>query len=102
MSQVIVRYKVKPEKAEENKRLVEAVYEELGRTKPNGLRYATFCAADGVTFFHVASIETGDGTNPLGQTKAFGEFQRDIKDRCDEPPVPTNLETVGSYGFFAD
>ena len=54
MHQVIARYKVKPDRAEENLDLVRAVYEELERTKPAGLRYATFLLDDGVSFVHIA------------------------------------------------
>ena len=61
MGKVLVRYKVKPEKADENVSLVKAVYAELNEKKPAGLRYATFVAEDGLTFFHVAEIEVDDG-----------------------------------------
>ena len=98
MRQVIVRYRVKSDRVDENVAKVKAVYAELAETKPAGLRYATFVAADGVTFFHVAAIE-GD-TNPLAACKAFKAFQEDIRDRCDEPPAPTDLTQVGSYNFF--
>ena len=54
MRQVMVRYKVKPERVEENEELVRAVYDELGRTEPAGLRYATFKLDDGVSFVHLA------------------------------------------------
>ncbi len=36
MTQVLVRYKIKPEHAAENERLVRAVYDELQRTEPEG------------------------------------------------------------------
>jgi len=39
MKKVIVRYKVKPDRVDENVALVRAVYEELERTKPAGLRF---------------------------------------------------------------
>jgi hypothetical protein len=35
MSQVMVRYKVKPERAAENEQLIRAVYEEMHRTRPH-------------------------------------------------------------------
>ena len=54
MRQVMVRYKVKPERAAENEELVRAVYDELHRTEPAGLRYATFQLDDGVSFVHLA------------------------------------------------
>jgi hypothetical protein len=97
MNHVMVRYKVKPDQAARNQELVRAVYEELHRTNPAGLRYATFQLDDGVTFVHVASTETEDGTNPLSAVEAFKRFQEDIDDRCEERPVVTRLDQVGSY-----
>jgi hypothetical protein len=97
MNHVMVRYKVKPDQAARNQELVRAVYEELHRTNPAGLRYATFALDDGVTFVHVASTETEDGTNPLSAVEAFKRFQEDIDDRCEERPVVTRLDQVGSY-----
>ncbi len=55
MTRVLVRYKVKPDRAAENEELVRAVYEELHRTHPPRFRYATFQLDAGVTFVHLAS-----------------------------------------------
>lgn len=101
MRRVIVRYKVKPERAAENEELVRAVYDELNESEPEGLRYATFALEDGVSFVHIASTETEDGSNPLGQVEAFARFQQGIVDRCEEQPVVTELREIGSYRFFA-
>ena len=95
---VIVRYRTRPEAADENQRLVERVYAELAREDPGGLRYATFRLADGVTFVHVGVVEAD--VNPLSRTAAFAEFQRDIADRCVEPPVASELSEVGSFRFW--
>ncbi len=99
MIQVMVRYKVKPEHAKQNEELVRRVYEELHSARPNGLRYATFVEEDGVSFVHFASIETDNGQNPLADVEAFRAFQKDIGDRCDEPPKAVNLRGVGSFGI---
>ncbi len=96
-STVIVRYQTTPDAAAENQRLVEAVYAELARTDPGGLRYATFRLADGVTFVHV-SITEGD-ENPLNTVAAFAEFQSDLADRVVAPPQPATATMVGSYRF---
>jgi hypothetical protein len=96
MRQVMVRYKVKPDRVEENEQLVREVYEELALTRPEGLRYGTFKLDDGVTFVHLAVH--GD-PNPLGQVEAFARFQAEIRERCDEPPVVATMEEVGSYRF---
>jgi len=100
MSKVMVRYKVKPECAEENERLVRAVYAELDRSEPAGLSYATFCLQDGVSFVHVASRESESGENPLLALAAFREFQKDIAERCVESPVASELREVGSFRFW--
>jgi Antibiotic biosynthesis monooxygenase len=100
MRRVMVRYKVKPDRAAENEQLVRAVYEELRRTEPEGLRYATFQLGDGVSFVHLASIETEDGHSPLAKVPAFRRFQENIGDRCDEAPVATELREIGSFRLF--
>jgi hypothetical protein len=100
MRQVMVRYKVRPDRVAENERLVRAVYDELHRTEPAGLRYATFRMADGVSFVHLSTTETEDGRNPLTEVEAFARFQEGIGERCDEPPVVTELEAIGSYRVF--
>jgi hypothetical protein len=100
MNKVIVRYKVKPDRAAENVALVRAVYEELERTKPAGLRYATFQLDDGDSFVHVAVNETDSARSPLTEVAAFQEFQREIADRCKEQPQVSEMRQVGSYRFF--
>jgi hypothetical protein len=101
MKHVIVRYKVKPERAAENEELVRAVYTELNETRPAGLHYATFQLDDGVSFVHVASTDTEDGQSPLSGVQAFKRFQENIDDRCDEGPVVSSVREIGSYRVFA-
>jgi len=98
MRQVMVRYRVKPDRVAENEELVRAVYEELGRVRPDGIQYATFKLDDGVSFVHIART-TGEG-NPLTGLDAFQAFQQGIPDRCDEQPVVTDMETIGAHRAF--
>ncbi len=102
MKRVLVRYKVKPDKAEENESYIRKVFEELRQTAPEGLKYASFKLDDGLSFVHIASIETDDGNNPLGQSVAFQKFQEGIQDRCQEPPVAVDLNDIGNYRLFGD
>jgi hypothetical protein len=95
---VIVRYKVKPEHAERNRELVRAVYSELELTHLADFNYATFVLDDGVSFVHLAAH--GHETNPLPNLPAFQAFQEDIRERCAEQPVVTELNTIGAYGWF--
>ena len=100
MKTTIVRYKVKPDQAEENKAYIRRVFEELDANKPDGLRYVSFNLADGVSFVHIAVVESESGENPLPKTAAFKAFIADIKDRCDEPPAASSADIVGSYRLF--
>ncbi|HXQ43011.1 MAG TPA: hypothetical protein VN816_00090 [Acidimicrobiales bacterium] len=100
MSVTVVRYRTKPDRAEENQALIEKVFGQLDADRPAGLRYASFRLADGVSFVHVASIETDDGTNPLVATSAFSEFVREIGDRLDDGPLTSDATVVGSYRFW--
>jgi hypothetical protein len=95
MRRVLIRYRLKPEHVERNEELVRAVYEELHRAAPSGLRYVTFKLGDGVTFMHISESEGEE--SPLAGLASAQEFQREIADRCDEQPVLTELTEVGSY-----
>ncbi len=95
MKRVMVRYRVKPDRVEENEQLIRAVFAELERQSPDGIRYASFKQDDGASFVHVASVE-GD-SNPLQELDAFKAFTAGIRERCDEPPVVVELSEIGSY-----
>jgi hypothetical protein len=97
MREIMVRYKVKPDRVAENEALVRAVYEELRQLSPAGFRYSTHRLDDGVTFVHRASSE--DGRGPLPDLEAFRRFQAGIAERCEEQPVFTELTEIGSYGW---
>jgi hypothetical protein len=95
----VIRYRTKPEQADENERLVRNVFAELAKDGPEGLRYVTFRLSDGVSFVHVATV---DGENPLASSEAFGLFQSGIADRCEEGPTAADATVVGSYRMFPD
>lgn len=101
MRYVMVRYSVKPDQVANNEALVRAVYDELDGTDSDGFRYATFKLADGVSFVHLAGSETEDAAGTLPRLAAFREFQRGIRERCDEPPLATELSQVGAFHLFA-
>ena len=97
MRAAMIRYRVKAELAAENERLVKQVFEQLGRERPAGLRYATFKLADGVSFVHVVIDDAADGTSTLQKIPAFREFTAAVNDRTEEHPVRTELTVIGSY-----
>ncbi|HEX4458186.1 MAG TPA: hypothetical protein VIA18_09450 [Polyangia bacterium] len=97
MKTIMVRYKTKPDSADDNESLVRAVFAQLKTNAPDGIRYATFRLEDGVSFMHIATVASTDD-NPLVNLPAFKAFQRELKQRCVELPVITELSTIGSYG----
>ena len=97
MGSSMVRYKVRPDQADENEALVKAVYEQLGRERPEGLHYATFRLPDGVSFMHVV-FESDQPGRILNEVAAFKAFAAGVEGRSEEPPVATELTLVGSYG----
>ena len=98
MKTLLVRYKVKRGRANENARLIKAAFREMKRKKVKGLRYGAFILEDGLTFVHVVSFE-GRG-NPLAEIAAFQKFAGTVKERCSVPPHFSNLKEVGSHKFF--
>lgn len=97
---VVVRYRTNTEGAEENERLIRQVFHELSAERPEGLRYAAFRLDDGVSFLHVATLDGDD--NPLTSSAAFREFQSGLKERCVDPPAPTEATVIGSYRLLAE
>jgi hypothetical protein len=94
---LIIRYQTRPEAADENSRLVEAVFSALAELKPTDFSYTTYRLADGKTFVHIARLDGTD--NPLATLPAFAEFQRDLVQRCVEQPAASEATVVGSYVF---
>lgn len=97
MRRVMVRYRVKADRVAEHEGYVRAVFEELARTAPAGIRYGAYRQADGVSFVHIAFVAAEK--NPLDAVAAFKSFLAGIKDRCDEPPVTVELTELGSYAL---
>jgi len=97
MPNVVVRYKTKPERADENQRLVEKVFAELADIGATGFAYASFRLEDGVSFVHVVVEEDGKASVSLADVPAFKEFTAGIAERCDEQPVALGATVIGAH-----
>jgi hypothetical protein len=96
----VIRYRTRPESADENERLIREVFAELSTQSPKGLRYGVFRLEDGVSFVHVAMLDGEE--NPLATSAAFDQFQSGIKDRCVEGPAPSDATVIGNYLLLSD
>jgi hypothetical protein len=98
MGAVVVRYQAKPDRADENQKLIEAVFVDLDQRRPRGFTYKVVRLEDGVSFLHVV-IEHDDVADPdsLQDVPAFAAFTADVADRCDVPPLAMRGSIVGDY-----
>ena len=101
MKQTLVRYKIKPQQAQENVRLIERVFQELKAKCPEGVRYMCLRLNDD-TFVHFATVESRDGVHPITSLDAFRAFQSGIKERCIELPQSTDATIVGNYRMVGE
>ncbi len=92
----VIRYTTKPESADENARLIRAVFAELASQRPAGLRYTALRLDDGVSFVHVAELDD-ETRNPLAASEAFATFQAGVAGRCAQGPAAADATIVGSY-----
>jgi hypothetical protein len=97
MRTIVVRYQAKPERADENQQLIEAVFAELNEHQPEGFTYKVFRLDDGVSFVHVMIEHDGDNADSLEEVPAFQAFVAQIDDRCDIAPLAMGATIVGGY-----
>lgn len=101
MKRTVVRYKTKPEMAQENQRLIENVFAELHAKSPEGVRYLALRLGDG-TFVHFSIAADGDTATPLHKIEAFQTFQAKVRERCAEGPQSSDATIVGNYHMLGD
>lgn len=101
MKRNLIRYKTKPESADQNAQLIAGVFAELEATKPDGVRYLSLRLEDN-SFVHIVESDAADGSSALPKLEAFKTFQNGIRERCVEPPVVRGATIVGNYGMLAE
>src|ERR1700682_795862 len=97
MKTTVVRYQAKPERADENQQLIEAVFAELAEREPEGFTYKVFRLDDGVSFTHVVIDHASDDPESLQAVPASQAFVADIANRCDVLPVAAGATIIGGY-----
>ena len=97
MTTTVVRYEAKPDRADENQQLIEAVFVQHEEREPEGFTYKVFRLEDGVSFIHVAIEHDVDDRDSLQDVPAFQAFVADIADRCAVAPVVTGATVVGGF-----
>ena|SRR5438477_1229973 len=98
MKRVLIRYRVKADRAAENEAFVRGVFEQLEQAALPGLRYSSLKLEDGVSFVHIMEAEAGATLTGLAAFKSFSEL---ISDRCDDQPTAMAFTPVGNYRLLA-
>ncbi|MFJ4777979.1 hypothetical protein [Streptomyces sp. NPDC088762] len=94
---VMIRYTVRPERVEQSVALLRAVYADLERARPRGLRYETFRLDGGGSFLAVIESEGDPVAAPHHRLASFQRYRAALSEICTEPPAVTYLDQVGSY-----
>src|SRR4051794_25041581 len=97
MKAIVVRYEAKPDRADENAGLIEAVFADLVERAPNGFSYRVLRLEDGVSFVHIVIEQDVDDPDALQDVPAFQAFVAGIAERCDVQPVTKAATIVGEY-----
>ncbi|MFI7078838.1 hypothetical protein ACIBO1_16225 [Micromonospora sp. NPDC049903] len=91
---MLIRYRVRPDRLDEHLTLLTAVYDELARSAPEGLRYVTLRLDDGYTFVDVVSGP--HLPDPLPSLPAFGRFRARLEERCEQQEM-AEATVLGTY-----
>ena len=97
MEHKVIQYRTKPGRAEENERLIEAVFRELHTEAPVGIHYGVI-ALEGGAFVHIVHYD--EGAPAMTSFEAFDAFQENIEERQLEAPVVQKGRVIGNYGMF--
>jgi hypothetical protein len=101
MSVITIRAKMREERVADVEAGVKRVLAALEREQIEGVRYASFRLADGVTFLALLEIED-EADNPLLGLPEFQEFQASLPEWHAEPAEVGPVTVVGSYRVFPD
>jgi hypothetical protein len=97
MPSMLVRYRAKPDRIDENERLIGAVFRELQAKAPPDVRYLVLRLSDG-TFCHLVE----DGSKTIPSLDAFVAFRHGGEERRLDEPQQLQATIVGNYRMLAE
>ncbi|ESW72947.1 hypothetical protein X772_33550 [Mesorhizobium sp. LSJC280B00] len=99
MNYALIRYGVKQADLEDNRALVEKVFEALGEAAPPTVRYLVLELDDG-SFVHIVG-QDGDSSALTGLA-AFKAFTENHAQRRSTPAMRSPVKVIGNYRMLAD
>ena len=100
MDAVIVRYELDPNRLDEHRKLIDAVFAHLRDERPEGVHYGVLKSADGTQFTHIGIYESDQARMAASENDAFRAFVADIGARCIVPPNAVSQEVIQQYRIF--
>jgi hypothetical protein len=99
MNTMMLRATVNPECVGDLGAALTAMFSAIDAAAPEGVRYASCRASDGVSFVALLSVDDGI-ENPLPASPEFRAFQANLGQWLAAPPVPDRMTVVSSYRLF--
>jgi quinol monooxygenase YgiN len=95
----VVKYAIKPDRADENEKLSRAVFAQLRANNPPHIAYTLL--RDGNEFLHVFINTKEDDASAVTELPLFKEFSKNIEERYQAPPELTRhrLKLLETYGL---
>ena len=92
-----IQYTVQPAFAEQNKRNIARVMQELRSLNHPEIRYSSYLFDDGKTFMHFVLLKNEEAEKVIRNLEAFKTFQAELKaSNPEKPPQFENLALVDS------
>lgn len=96
MKHVMARYRVKPEKVEQLKRVVSNFVDSVRANEPRTVLYVAFQEKDSLWFVHLMTFEDEQAQRVHEQSTYGQNFVEMLYPNCEEVPVFTELVPVRS------
>lgn len=96
MSVLLLRSKVKADKAAEAEAGIKKMFAALEEARPQGVRYSSYRLPDGLSFVVLLDIDEGL-ENPLLAVPEFAEFQKTLATWLEAPAAVEQLTVAGEY-----
>ncbi len=85
MRNVVVRYEVKPETAEENETDIRKLIKSIKKNARDGFKYVTFKGKENFEFIHIVLISNLENWNHCLNSNEFLEFKQKASTRYVKP-----------------
>lgn len=99
MKLTVIKYKIAPDRVDENVRYVRAIFSQLRDVSPDGLHYASMTSDDG-SFMHMVRTDEHTADGALTSLESFRVFRAGFQERAIEPSTFTEFELVGNFKLF--